>query len=72
MSAVRVSGKVKFFSDEKGFGFIRPDNGGEEIFVHRTDLDSSLNILLPDQPVSYELADGKKGNGKRAARVQLV
>jgi CspA family cold shock protein len=73
MSGVRVTGKVKFFSDEKGFGFLKPDDGGDEVFVHRTDLSNSLHILLPDQGVSYELVDNpRKGNGKRATRVELV
>jgi cold shock protein len=74
MSGVRVTGKVKFFSDERGFGFIRPDAGGDEVFVHRTDLGNSLNMLLPDQHVRYELVDSrsKKGTGKKAANVELV
>lgn len=70
MSASRVTGKVKFFSDPKGFGFIVPDDGSAEIFVHRTDLSGSLDILLVDQRVSYEIADGRKG--KKAASVELV
>ena len=61
---------MKFFSDERGFGFIRPDDGSDEVFVHRTDLARSLNILLPDQKVSYELMDGKRG--KKAANVELA
>lgn len=74
MPGVRVTGSVKFFSDEKGFGFIRPDDGGDEVFVHRTDLAQSLNMLMPDQKVRYELVEsrGKKGNGKKAANVELV
>jgi CspA family cold shock protein len=70
----RVTGKVKWFSDSKGFGFIQPDEGGDEAFVHRTDLNKSLNILLTDQRVSYELVDSgnKKGTGKKAVAVELV
>jgi cold shock protein len=69
---VRLTGKVKFFSDQKGFGFINPDAGGDEVFVHRTALVGGLNILLPDQHVSYELVAATKGNGKKAAAVSLV
>jgi CspA family cold shock protein len=74
MSGVRVTGKVKFFSDAKGFGFIKPDDGGDEVFVHRTDLAQSLTMLLIDQRVSYELVDSgsRKGNGKKAAAVESV
>lgn len=74
MSGARITGKVKFFSDPKGFGFIKPDGGGDEVFVHRTDLGQSLNVLLVDQRVSYELVDSgsRKGNGKKAANVELV
>lgn len=70
MSGVRVTGKVKFFSYPKGFGFIIPDDGSAEIFVHRTDLSRSIDILLVDQRVSYEVADGRKG--KKAAKVELA
>lgn len=74
MSGVRLTGKVKYFSDEKGYGFIRPDDGGAEVFVHRTDLAGQLSMLLVDQAVRYDLVDSgsKKGNGKKAGNVELV
>lgn len=71
---VRVTGSVKSWAEENGFGLIRPDDGGDEVFVHRTDLKSSLNELATDQEVSCVLVDAnsKKGNGKKAAQVELA
>lgn len=70
----RVTGKVKWFTDVRGFGFLQPDDGSEEVFVHRTDLNRSLNILITDQRVSYELvpSGNNKGTGKKAVAVELV
>ncbi|MNL76291.1 Cold shock-like protein CspJ [compost metagenome] len=51
-------GTVKFFNEEKGFGFITPKNGGSEIFVHVSGL--SENIRENDE-VRYDVAEGKKG-----------
>jgi CspA family cold shock protein len=51
-------GTVKFFNEEKGFGFITPSNGGSEIFVHATGL--SENVRENDA-VRYDVAEGRKG-----------
>ncbi len=51
-------GTVKFFNEEKGFGFITPKNGGSEIFVHASGLSESIR---ENDEVRYEVADGKKG-----------
>ncbi|MBP1222421.1 cold-shock protein [Flavobacterium sp. 1355] len=51
-------GTVKFFNEEKGFGFITPSNGGSEIFVHATGL--SENVRENDA-VRYDIAEGRKG-----------
>jgi cold shock protein len=53
------TGKVKFFNESKGFGFIVDDNSGEEIFVHVTGL-SGLTIRENDS-VSFEVQEGKRG-----------
>ena len=51
-------GTVKFFNDTKGVGFITPNNGGADIFVHTTGLVS--NIREKDQ-VTYDVEEGRKG-----------
>ena len=58
-------GTVKFFNDTKGFGFIQPDDGGQDAFVHISDLEQSgMGPLTKDQKVSYELAEDQRGKSK--------
>ena len=59
-------GKVKWFNASKGFGFIEPDGGGTDAFVHITAVEKAgLNDLREGQVVEYELVPGR--NGKEAA-----
>lgn len=51
-------GKVKFFNDTKGFGFIVPDDGSEDIFVHVSGLQDEIR---EDDKVVYEVEQGRKG-----------
>lgn len=60
-------GTVKFFNETKGFGFIKPNDGGPEVFVHATGL---IDKIAQDDQVSYEVEDSKKG--KNAVNVRKV
>lgn len=51
-------GTVKFFNETKGFGFITPSNGGEDVFVHVTGLKDQIR---ENDQVNYEVEKGKKG-----------
>jgi CspA family cold shock protein len=57
-----TNGTVKFFNSNKGFGFIQPDNGGKDAFVHVTALErAGISGLAEGQKVSYELETGRDG-----------
>ncbi len=66
-----ATGTVKWFNTNKGYGFIAPDEGGKDVFVHITELEKSGIRQLDDgQKVSYEVAENR---GKEAATsVQMI
>lgn len=55
-----AKGKVKWYNETKGFGFIASENG-DDIFVHRSGLTSLYDGLQPDQEVEFEVKQGEKG-----------
>ena len=60
------TGTVKFYNDQKGFGFIQPDNGGKDVFVHATALErAGLRGLAEGQKVSFDTAEDRR-SGKIA------
>ena len=64
-------GTVKWFNTTKGFGFIMPQDGGKDVFVHITALRrSGVTALGPGQRVRVEVVDGKKG--LEADRITLI
>ena len=60
------TGTVKFYNETKGFGFIQPDDGGKDVFVHATALErAGLRGLVEDQKVSFDTAEDRR-SGKIA------
>lgn len=57
-----ATGTVKWFNESKGFGFISPDAGGADVFVHFSAIQGSgFRTLAEGQKVSYDVTDGQKG-----------
>lgn len=57
----KIKGIVKFYNDMKGFGFIKPDNGDKDVFVHASQLDGVGGTLQDGQAVMFESVQGRKG-----------
>lgn len=57
-----ATGTVKWFNDQKGFGFIAPEGGGDDLFIHQSNINVEGHRTLQDgQAVEYEVGEGKKG-----------
>lgn len=68
-----ASGTVKWFNSQKGFGFIAPDNGGSDAFVHISAVErSGINELRDGQKVSYELVADRKSGKMSADNLKLI
>jgi CspA family cold shock protein len=64
-----ATGTVKWFNDAKGFGFITPDEGGEDLFAHFSAIQSKgFKSLKEDQKVEFEVTQGPKG--KQASNIR--
>ena len=56
------TGRVKWFNEQKGYGFITPDDGGDDLFVHHTGIMvEGFRVLHENQEVEFEVGEGRKG-----------
>jgi CspA family cold shock protein len=66
-----ATGTVKWFNDSKGFGFITPDDGGDDLFAHFSEISAAgFKTLKENQKVSFDVKAGPKG--KQAANIKPV
>lgn len=73
--AARQTGVVKWFNDAKGYGFIAPDNGGDDLFVHFKSIDrmaGEFATLKENEHVEFEVAAGKKPGQLQAEHVVKI
>jgi CspA family cold shock protein len=67
------TGTVKWFNEQKGYGFIQPDNGGKDVFVHVTAVErSGLRGLAEGQKISYELQNDQRSGKTSAVNLKAV
>ncbi len=67
---VKQKGTIKFFNSQKGFGFITPDDGSEELFVHTSNVQGNAQSLREGQKVEYVKRPGRKG--PEATEVSII
>jgi CspA family cold shock protein len=68
-----MSGTVKFFNGERGYGFIKPDDGGRDVFVHITAVEQAgLKALNEGQRIQFEVEPDKKGKGPKAVNLVIT
>lgn len=67
------SGTVKFYNDQKGFGFIQPDNGGKDVFVHATALErAGMRGLAEGQKVMFDTEQDRRSGKTAVANIKAV
>ena len=68
---MRVTGTVKFFNGAKGFGFITPEDGSKDVFVHASALErAGIRSLNEGDKVTFTLEDDRRGRGKQAGQIE--
>ena len=68
---MRISGTLKLYNAAKGFGFISPDDGSKDVFVHASALEQAgIQALNEGDKVTFTLEDDRKGRGKQAGQIQ--
>jgi cold shock protein len=66
-----ATGTVKWYNDTKGYGFIQPDNGGKDVFVHATALErAGMRGLAEGQKISYEVEADRRSGKESATNLQ--
>jgi CspA family cold shock protein len=69
----RITGTVKFFNFSKGYGFVQPEDGSKDVFLHVSALErAGINGLNEGDKITFVVEDDRRGRGKQAAQVELA
>ena len=68
-----INGTVKFYNHSRGFGFIQPEDGSKDVFVHATALEAAgIPSIDEGDKVTFEVEDDPRGRGKQATNIQMA
>jgi CspA family cold shock protein len=68
-----TNGTVKFFNHSRGFGFVTPEDGSKDVFVHATALEAAgIPSIDEGDKITFDIEDDQRGRGKQATNVQLA
>ncbi len=68
-----TNGTVKFFNHSRGFGFVAPDDGSKDVFIHATALEAAgISSIDEGDKITFDIEDDSRGRGKQATNVQLA
>jgi len=68
-----TNGTVKFFNHARGFGFVAPDDGSKDVFIHATALEAAgISSIDEGDKITFDIEDDSRGRGKQATNVQLA
>ena len=69
----RITGTVKFFNTSKGYGFVSPEDGSKDVFIHVSALESAgIHGLNEGDKITFVLEDDRQGKGKQVAQIELA
>lgn len=68
-----TNGTIKFFNHSRGFGFVAPDDGTKDVFIHATALEAAgISSVDEGDKITFDVEDDSRGRGKQATNVQLA